>query len=246
MHIHIHIHMHVHLHMCIYIYRERERCRYTCVYIAARPRTREHAFRRTHYRIKGGSRTLPNTTVKHPPNTANTGTHPNTRSPPAPPPRTHEHKPEHAFSEHTNTNPKSEHKPEHCQAAWPPGCQTAYVPACLHCQQTLPAGTASRLLQQALPLPERSHNSARPLPGLSHKSARPPPLNTKQPIIDARGVVAQICATTPGPEESHNFATAPALTMPALIPGTCLGSTQGALGYEPNMLTTAPLRFFLR
>ena len=48
----------------------------------ARPRTREHAFRLTHYRIKRGSRTLPNTAVKHLPNTANTGTHPNTRSSP--------------------------------------------------------------------------------------------------------------------------------------------------------------------
>ena len=53
---------------------------YIHVYILARPRTREHAFRRTQYRINRGSRTLPNTTVKHHPNTANTGTHPNTRS----------------------------------------------------------------------------------------------------------------------------------------------------------------------
>ena len=68
---------------------------YIYIYILARPRTREHAFRRTQYKINRGSRTLPNTSVKHPPNTANTGTQPNTRSSP------------HRNPEHTNTNPNT-------------------------------------------------------------------------------------------------------------------------------------------
>ena len=68
------------------------------IHVLARPRTREHAFRRTQYRINRGSRTLPNTTLKHHPNTANTGTHPNTRSPP------------HHHPEHTNTSPNTDER----------------------------------------------------------------------------------------------------------------------------------------
>ena len=58
------------------------------------PNTRTRVLR-TQDRINRGSRTLPNTAVKHPPNTANTRTQPNTRSPP------------HRNPEHTNTNPNT-------------------------------------------------------------------------------------------------------------------------------------------
>ena len=110
--------------------------------------------------------------------------------------------------------------------------------ACWQCLLAMPAGDACWRCLLEKPAGDACCAAA---PGAAAQICATAPHNTKQSIIDARGAVAQICATIPGPEESRNSATAPALTMPALIPGTCLGSTQGALGYEPNTLTTAPL-----
>ena len=153
--------------MFVYIYI------YIYIYIVARPRTREHAFRRTHYRIKRGSRTLPNTTAKHPPNTASTGTHPNTRSPP------------HRHPEHTNTSPNTRSPNTRTRTRNPnTNPNTAKLPSRLAakptCLQALPAGNACWHCQRALP------------PGIAAPGA------VAQLCTTAPGAVAQICAITPG------------------------------------------------